>query len=29
LERSLKQTEDERNAAIDALELVDLGDRPR
>ena len=26
LERSLKQTEDERNAAIDALELVDLGD---
>ena len=29
LELSLKQTEDERNAAIDALELVDLGDRPR
>ena len=29
LERSLNQTEDERNAAIDALELVDLGDRPR
>ena len=29
LERSLKQAEDERNAAIDALELVDLGDGPR
>ena len=29
LERSLKQTEDERNAAIDALELVDLGDGRR
>lgn len=29
LERSLKQTEDERNVAIDALELVDLGDGPR
>jgi hypothetical protein len=26
LELSLKQTEDERNAAIDALEFVDLGD---
>ena len=26
LELSLKQTEDERNAAIDALELVQLGD---
>ena len=26
LEHSLKQTEDERNAAIDALEFVDLGD---
>ena len=26
LERSLKQTEAERNAAIDALEFVDLGD---
>jgi hypothetical protein len=29
LERSLKQTEDERNAAIDALEFVDLGDGAR
>jgi hypothetical protein len=29
LELSLKQTEDERNAAIDALEYVDLGDGPR
>ena len=28
LERSLKQTENERNAAIDALEFVDLGDGP-
>ena len=28
LELSLKQTEDERNAAIDALEFVDLGDGP-
>ena len=27
LELSLKQTEDERNAAIDALEFVDLGAR--
>ena len=26
LERSLKQTEDERNAAIDSMELVNLGD---
>jgi hypothetical protein len=26
LELSLKQTEDERNAAIDALEFVELGD---
>jgi hypothetical protein len=26
LELSLKQTEDERNAAIDALKFVDLGD---
>ena len=29
LELSLKQTEDERNAAIDALELVELGDGAR
>ncbi len=29
LELSLKQTEDERNAAIDDLEFVDLGDGPR
>jgi hypothetical protein len=29
LELSLKQTEDDRNAAIDALELVHLGDGPR
>ena len=29
LERSLKLTEDERNAAIDALELIDLGDGGR
>jgi hypothetical protein len=29
LERSLKQTEDERNAAIDALELVDQRDEAR
>jgi hypothetical protein len=29
LELSLKQTEDERNAAIDTLEFVDLGDRAR
>jgi hypothetical protein len=29
LERSLKLTEDERNAAIDALELVELGDGAR
>jgi hypothetical protein len=29
LELSLKQTEDERNAAIDALEFVDLGDGAR
>jgi len=29
LEVSLKQTEDERNAAIDALEFVDLGDGAR
>jgi small neutral amino acid transporter SnatA (MarC family) len=29
LERSLKQTEDERNAAIDALALVELGDGAR
>ena len=29
LERSLKQTEDERNAAIDALEFVDRGDGAR
>ena len=29
LELSLKQTEDDRNAAIDALELVQLGDGPR
>jgi hypothetical protein len=28
-EVSLKQTEDERNAAIDALEFVDLGDGAR
>lgn len=27
LEQSLKRTEEERNAAIDALELVQLGDR--
>jgi hypothetical protein len=26
LERSLKQTEDKRNAAIDALELIKIGD---
>jgi hypothetical protein len=29
LELSLKQTEDERNAAIDALEFVDFGDGAR
>ena len=29
LELSLKQTEDERNAAIDALQLVELGDGAR
>src|SRR5271168_3656440 len=29
LELSLKQTEDKRNAAIDALEFVDLGDEAR
>ena len=29
LELSLKQTEDERNAAIDALEFVDPGDGAR
>jgi small neutral amino acid transporter SnatA (MarC family) len=29
LELSLKQREDERNAAIDDLEFVDLGDGPR
>lgn len=29
LELSLKQMEDERNAAIDALEIVDLGERAR
>jgi hypothetical protein len=29
LELSLKQTEDERNAAIDALEFVDPGDAAR
>jgi len=29
LELSLKQTEDERNAAIDALEFVELGDGAR
>ena len=29
LELSLKQTEKERNAAIDALEFVDLADGPR
>ena len=29
LELSLKQTEDERNAAIDALEFVDLGEGAR
>jgi hypothetical protein len=29
LEVSLKQAEDARNAAIDALKFVDLGDRPR
>jgi hypothetical protein len=29
LELSLKWTEDERNAAIDALEFVDLRDRAR
>jgi len=29
LELSLKQTEDARNAAIDALEFVDLGDGAR
>ena len=29
LELSLKRTEDERNAAIDALEFVDLGDGAR
>jgi hypothetical protein len=29
LELSLKQTEDERNAAIDALELIELGDGAR
>jgi hypothetical protein len=29
LEVSLKKTEDERNAAIDALQFVDLGDGPR
>jgi hypothetical protein len=29
LELSLKRTEDERNAAIDALEFVDLRDRAR
>ena len=29
LELSLKQTEDERNAAIDALEFVDHGDEAR
>jgi hypothetical protein len=29
LELSLKQTEDERNAAIDALELVDQRDEAR
>ena len=29
LELSLKQTEDKRNAAIDALELVDLGKKTR
>ena len=29
LELSLKQTEDERNAAIDALEFVDHRDEPR
>jgi hypothetical protein len=29
LELSLKQREDERNAAIDALEFVELGDGPR
>ena len=29
LELSLKQTEDKRNAAIDALEFVDLGDGAR
>ncbi len=29
LELSLKQTEDERNAAIDALEFVEIGDGAR
>jgi hypothetical protein len=29
LELSLKRTEDERNAAIDALQLVELGDGAR
>lgn len=29
LELSLKQTDDKRNAAIDALELVNIGDWPR
>jgi hypothetical protein len=29
LELSLKQRENERNAAIDDLEFVDLGDGPR
>ena len=29
LELSLRQTEDERNAAIDTLEFVDLGDAAR
>jgi hypothetical protein len=29
LELSLRQTEDERNPAIDALEFVDLGDGGR
>jgi hypothetical protein len=29
LEHSLRQTEDERNAAIDSLEFIDLGDGGR
>jgi len=29
LELSLKQTEDERNAAIDALEFVEIGNEAR